>query len=625
MTSSEATGAPPAKRRKVAEDSPNLEAIPTNNEPSTSLSRPISPPQTKRREAVPAALLTPTWNFDAVPQAVAAAIAPLSPIESQKHAHSKAKQEEGSDVRFTASPIQLTRIKDLGPAQNVDTVGLKDILGDPLIKECWNFNFLFDLDFVMQHFDSDVRDMIKVKIVHGFWKKDDERRIALLETAERYSNIELLSAYIPDPFGTHHSKMLILFRHDDTAQVIIHTANMIQRDWSNMTQAVWTSPLLPVLPQKSPVADADDTVYSIGSGKRFQVDLVQYLAAYERRTKDLIRQLADYDFSAIRAAFIGSAPSRQKLEALDSSKQTAFGWLGLAEILSHVPISSQKDASSSPHMVTQISSIATLGAQPTWLTHFQSVLSRTAGNSKTKTDNKPGTQKGSPLFSKGSLNKRAAPKFSVIFPTSEEIRTSLDGYESGGSIHWKLQSAQQQKQLAYMHPLLCHWKAPATSESHENKQAAHRGPAAPHIKTYICFGDENHRSIDWAMVTSANLSKQAWGDVVNKKNETWIQSYEAGVIVWPALFAESPEESNDASLVMVPVFGKDMPEPGDCPEEMKDENMNESRVVEVATRVVGFRMPYDLPLHPYGAGEKPWCATMKYGEPDWKGLAWGGY
>ena len=49
------------------------------------------------------------------------------------------------------------------------------------------------------------------------------------EAIERYPNIELIPAYIPDPFGTHHSKMLVLFRHDDQAQVIIHTANMIPR------------------------------------------------------------------------------------------------------------------------------------------------------------------------------------------------------------------------------------------------------------------------------------------------------------------------------------------------------------------------------------------------------------
>jgi tyrosyl-DNA phosphodiesterase-1 len=43
----------------------------------------------------------------------------------------------------------LTRIAGLAAHQNVDAVGLGDLLGDPLIKECWNFNFLFDLDFVM--------------------------------------------------------------------------------------------------------------------------------------------------------------------------------------------------------------------------------------------------------------------------------------------------------------------------------------------------------------------------------------------------------------------------------------------------------------------------------------------
>jgi len=47
------------------------------------------------------------------------------------------------------SPIQLTWIRDLDASKNVDTVGLDDILGDPLIRECWQFNYLFDVDFLM--------------------------------------------------------------------------------------------------------------------------------------------------------------------------------------------------------------------------------------------------------------------------------------------------------------------------------------------------------------------------------------------------------------------------------------------------------------------------------------------
>lgn len=52
-------------------------------------------------------------------------------------------------TNYISSPFRLTRIHDLKADKNVDAIGLRDILGDPMIKECWNFNFLFDLDFVM--------------------------------------------------------------------------------------------------------------------------------------------------------------------------------------------------------------------------------------------------------------------------------------------------------------------------------------------------------------------------------------------------------------------------------------------------------------------------------------------
>lgn len=38
-----------------------------------------------------------------------------------------------------------------------------------------------DSDHVIRkQFDSDVRDLVKVKIIHGFWKNDDKHRIAML-------------------------------------------------------------------------------------------------------------------------------------------------------------------------------------------------------------------------------------------------------------------------------------------------------------------------------------------------------------------------------------------------------------------------------------------------------------
>ena len=78
------------------------------------------------------------------------------------------------------SPFQLTRITDLPPASNVDTISLKDILGDPLIAECWEFNYLHNLDFLMDAFDEDVRDLVKVHVIHGFWKQEDASRLNLV-------------------------------------------------------------------------------------------------------------------------------------------------------------------------------------------------------------------------------------------------------------------------------------------------------------------------------------------------------------------------------------------------------------------------------------------------------------
>lgn len=53
------------------------------------------------------------------------------------------------DMRSIPSPIRLSRIRDAPTNDNIDAVRLHDLVGSPLVKECWHFNFLFDVDFVM--------------------------------------------------------------------------------------------------------------------------------------------------------------------------------------------------------------------------------------------------------------------------------------------------------------------------------------------------------------------------------------------------------------------------------------------------------------------------------------------
>ncbi|KAG9231406.1 tyrosyl-DNA phosphodiesterase I [Amylocarpus encephaloides] len=476
--------------------------------------------------------------------------------------------ESTAAPRIVPSPFQLTWIRDLSEASNVDAVTLNDILGDPLIAECWDFNYLHDLDFLMDAFDPDVRTIVKVHVVHGFWKTEDQSRQVLKLQAAKYGNIELHTAFMPEMFGTHHSKMLILIRHDNTAQVVIHTANMIPFDWTNMTQAIWRSPLLPKDLASSLSGNAS------GVGSKFKKDLLNYLKAYNRKRticKSLIDELSQYDFSEVRAALVASVPGRQKIE---TESATSWGWVGLRDALLSVPVQSDR-----PEIILQISSIATLGVNDKWL---DKTLFKALSNSKDK--------------------MAVKPKYRIVFPTTSEVRRSLNGYQSGSAIHTKIQSAAQVKQLTYLKPLFTHWagdNADNQSGSSSDVREAGRRRAAPHIKTYIRFTDHSQTSIDWMLMTSANLSKQAWGEAVNSGGEVRICSYEIGVMVWPELYGEGAK--------IVPAFKKDLPA--------------EELVVDEKT-VVGARMPYDLPLIPYGKDDLPWCATASYDETDWMGQTW---
>ncbi|KAI0160994.1 phospholipase D/nuclease [Hypoxylon sp. FL1284] len=509
---------------------------------------------------------------------------PISPPRKRK------VREREPDALLIPSPIRLTKIRDLPPQANVGAVSLGDLLGDPLIAECWDFNYLHDVDFLVSHFDEDTRHLVKVHVVHGFWKKEDPNKWALEQQASQYSNVTLHTAYMPEPFGTHHSKMLVLLRHDDTAQVIIHTANMIAKDWTNLTNGVWQTPLLPRLRTAPQEPSTEETNAKIGSGLKFKADLLSYLRAYNSQRpvcKPLVDELRKYDFSAVRGALVASVPGRHDIRG--DPTRTRWGWTGLRHALRSVPVR----GSGSSEVVVQISSIATLGGTDTWL---QRVLFDSLSTSSTP--------------------QGARPDFKVVFPTAAEIRRSLDGYASGGSIHTKTASVQQAKQLLYLRPLFHHWTGDedqhkGVGKEEKNKRDGGRDHAAPHIKTYIRYNKNNSSndgengivSIDWALLTSANVSKQAWGEAENAARQVRIASWEIGVLVWPELFAEGAR--------MVGTFKTDEPAREDL-----DGDGDEP--------LVGLRIPYSLPLQRYGGAERPWVATEMHTEPDRKGQIWGG-
>lgn len=167
---------PASKRRRLSRDGDSEDDHSTPNTFPHSLSRSISPPRIRRKRAEVAS---------------SEASQPIIASSSSKPARKK-------ESRILKSPFELTWIRDLPEAANTDAVTLKDILGDPLIAECWNFNYLHDINFLLAAFDEDVRHSVQINVIHGFWKKEDPNRLMLqVSHSNLHLALQCLLTYYP--------------------------------------------------------------------------------------------------------------------------------------------------------------------------------------------------------------------------------------------------------------------------------------------------------------------------------------------------------------------------------------------------------------------------------------------
>ena len=78
-----------------------------------------------------------------------AASSTMSSDNSKNPSKSTKESTKPQSRTLFPSPVQLNFVEQLPASSNADCVSLGSILGDPMIKECWLFNYLFDMDFVM--------------------------------------------------------------------------------------------------------------------------------------------------------------------------------------------------------------------------------------------------------------------------------------------------------------------------------------------------------------------------------------------------------------------------------------------------------------------------------------------
>jgi len=197
-----------------------------------------------------------------------------------------------------------------------------------------------------------------------------------------------------------------------------------------------------------------------------------------------------------------------------------------------------------------------------------------------------------------SKTSHPQPPLRLIFPTLKNVQESINGYPSGTSIHWTITLPAHESQESYMKSHLRQWAA----------LKAGRDRAAPHIKTYgrVTRQDPLNPTFDWFILSSANLSKPAWGAMEGKPPNSGlrIRSYEAGVMLIPELYGEG--------TVFVPTYKSDWP----CEEQVLWARGKGYK------NIVGIRMAWDLPFRKYDDGDVPWVKNRSYEGTDWLGRVW---
>ncbi|XP_029713735.2 probable tyrosyl-DNA phosphodiesterase isoform X2 [Aedes albopictus] len=428
-----------------------------------------------------------------------------------------AKLAAAAPYNYFLTTITDAKVTHLEPLSITFQELLDSSLGE---LECSvQMNFMVDIGWLMGHYFFAGYENRPLLILYG-----DETPELKMVSAKK-PNITAVKVNIATPFGVHHTKMGLYGYTDGSMRVVVSTANLYEDDWHNRTQGLWVSPRLPPMPE-----DADTGAGDSKTG--FRESLISYLNSYKiGHLQPWVARIQKTDFSEVNVFLVASVPGGH----LNTPKGPLWGHPRMGYLLGKhsAPIDDTCP------LVAQSSSIGSLGPNPqSW------VLSEVMASFRR--DSAP-------------IGLRRVPAFKMIFPSFSNVRNSHDHLLGGGCLPYM--KATHDKQL-WLKDYLHQWKS----------DSRNRTKAVPHIKTYCRW---SHRGLYWFLLTSANLSKAAWG-VYNKSAKfeapLRINSYEAGVLFLPKFVIE------DNFFPMESKLGQQHPR---------------------------FPMPYDVPIIPYAPEDTP--------------------
>jgi len=419
------------------------------------------------------------------------------------------------------------------------------------------------------------------------------------------------------PYSVHHTKMFLVGFTDGILRVVIHTCNLRRCDVYLKSQAAYVEDFVLKSPSSTATTAYEETLisyldtygyrkrcrWSTGSGSASAA-----VGGKKSSEETLARMLRRYDFASASAALIPSTPGyhHHAVAGLGQQHQEPVGHLALRRAVARYAADpgggnrgrQRQDILSRP-IVCQFSSIGSLSLK--WLRELQ--ISMDTGLSRrpeaaAAADNNNNNNNNNNNSSTTPLNLQ------LVYPTVEEIRSSIEGYDGGASVPGRSNNVSK----PFLSGLFYKWSASSSESSSSDSNPLWKGRHVPHIKTFYQF-NADRRSLDWFVLSSHNLSKAAWGEVQSVKKyggerRLFVRHWELGVFVSPRLLKakrmvpwEPPSSSRSSSS------------PSDNNDDDDDDDDEEEVVVTV---------PLPFKAHPdrYGAGDRPWAVDGRYWIPD---------
>jgi len=398
-------------------------------------------------------------------------------------------------------------------------------------------NYMFDMGWLLEEIPI-LKDIPCVSVLYHA-----SDNAVPLQFRELPDNFQVFAPPLPDRYGTHHSKFLLL-GYPTGIRVVVLTCNHIKSDHYYSTDALWAQDF----PLKSSSSAGSASKWSGSTAKRaapladfaepeseFEDCLVLYMAkakwkgAEARGQRVDLRTLGMFDYSSARARLIAAVPGRHAQQEGDLWR---WGQMAIRKALRAEEFDERLKGADLVLQCTSIGGLKGKMGQRFLQGLMDSLNSARGGIAVPKSDG--GTR--------------------FVWPTMEEVRTSTKGYIMGGSIPGRLQNVWEGDAKKLLQPLYCRFSSASLADSRSgiDRDPWGRGRAMPHIKTFLRHvGTE----IAWLFLSSFNLSGAAWGKLEKNDSQLHIMSYEMGVLLVPSLLPSAEMACNPAfSCTSSPLF-----------------------------------------------------------------------